>query len=64
MIGQRDVLFHLDDTILAALDGFTEILLFLALQTLVQELLKCVHRIIHLLHETDEYISLRQEHAT
>lgn len=59
-----DVLFHLDDTILTPLDGFTEILPFLALQTLVQELLKCVHRIIHLLHERDEYISLRQEYAT
>lgn len=53
---QMDVLFHLDDTILTALDSFTEILPFLALQTLVQELLKCVHRIIHLLHKTDGYM--------
>lgn len=64
MTGQMDVLFHLDDTILAALAGFTEILRFLVLQTLVQELLKCVYCVIHLLHKTDGYILKATIHYT
>ena len=41
---------YLDDPVLAALDVLTETLWPLVLQTLVEDLLKGVHRIVHLLH--------------
>lgn len=52
MAGSRanPFLSHLDDPVLAALDVLTEPLWPLVLQTLVEDLLKRVYRIVHLLH--------------
>ena len=52
MAGSRanPFLSYLDDPVLAALDVLTEPLWPLVLQTLVEDLLKRVYRIVHLLH--------------
>lgn len=40
---------YLNDSVLAALDGLAELLCTLRLQTLVKDLLKRIHCIVHLL---------------
>lgn len=41
--------FYLEDSVLATLDGLAELFCTLSLQTLVKDLLKRVHGVVHLL---------------
>jgi len=55
--------WYLDDAVLAALDGLTETLGALRLQTLVEDLLKRVDSIIHLLGRERERERERETHT-
>lgn len=55
---KRESVFYLDDSVLAALDGLTEALRTLSLQTLMKDLLKCIHCIVHLLRTEERRHSL------
>lgn len=50
-------MLDLYDSVLAALDGLTESLCALSLQTLMKDLLKCIHCIVHLLRVNKERMS-------
>lgn len=49
MITESCRMLYLQNSVLAALDGLTEILWSLGLQALVKDVLKCEHSIVHLL---------------
>lgn len=48
----------LDDSVLAALDGLAEPLCALSLQTLMKDLLKGVHGVVHLLKEKEQEVTI------